>query len=193
MIKPPRKGGFFYGDELSRGPIDRDLAGALGTLASRQTRGFTSRLDNPSPGSRLPWRCMRYRDCTAGFPCEPCRVFRLQESSCAAHQASTPAANRLLAALTHNDRQRLLADCEPVELAFAEVLARPCEQVVPARIMRAVHESSSRWLSQQRTDAAGGLPVGQHTHNPCRRTADPAHCSTSGYVRQQTDTAGACL
>lgn len=37
----------------------------------------------------------------------------------------TPAANRLLAALPRKDRRRFLAGCEPVELAFAEVLAEP--------------------------------------------------------------------
>ena len=37
----------------------------------------------------------------------------------------TPAANHLLAGLPNKDRQRFLAACEPVELAFAEVLAEP--------------------------------------------------------------------
>jgi CRP-like cAMP-binding protein len=41
----------------------------------------------------------------------------------------TPAANRLLAALPREDRRRLMAGCEPVELALAEVLAEPGERV----------------------------------------------------------------
>ena len=41
----------------------------------------------------------------------------------------TPAANRLLAALPRKDRQRLLAVCEPVELAFAKVLTEPDKRI----------------------------------------------------------------
>ena len=40
-----------------------------------------------------------------------------------------PATNRLLAALPNKDRQRFLAGCEPVELAFADVLAEPGEPI----------------------------------------------------------------
>jgi len=45
------------------------------------------------------------------------------------HRKSVPAVNRLLAALPRKDRQRFLAGCEPVDLAFAEVLAEPGEPV----------------------------------------------------------------
>lgn len=38
---------------------------------------------------------------------------------------STPAGNRLLAALPRKDRRQLLGGCETVELAFAEVIAEP--------------------------------------------------------------------
>jgi CRP-like cAMP-binding protein len=40
-----------------------------------------------------------------------------------------PTTNRLLAALPRTDRLRFLAGCEPVELAFAEILAEPCERI----------------------------------------------------------------
>jgi len=42
---------------------------------------------------------------------------------------SVPAANLLLAALPREDRQRFLAGCETVELAFAQVLAEPGEHI----------------------------------------------------------------
>jgi CRP-like cAMP-binding protein len=40
-----------------------------------------------------------------------------------------PSANRLLAALPRKHRQRLLAGCEPVQLAFSQNLAEPGERI----------------------------------------------------------------
>lgn len=40
-----------------------------------------------------------------------------------------PAANRLLDAMPRRERQRFLADCERVDLVFADVLARPGERI----------------------------------------------------------------
>ena len=42
---------------------------------------------------------------------------------------SATGVNRLLVALPSEDRQRFLADCEPVELVFAEVLTEPGERI----------------------------------------------------------------
>ena len=40
-----------------------------------------------------------------------------------------PAANQLLARLPRKDQQRLLAECEPASLVFAEILVEPGEQI----------------------------------------------------------------
>jgi CRP-like cAMP-binding protein len=45
------------------------------------------------------------------------------------HTESSSATNGLLAALPHKDRQRFLANCEPVELLFAQILAEPGELI----------------------------------------------------------------
>ena len=45
------------------------------------------------------------------------------------HTESSFAANGLLAALPRKDRQRFLANCEPVELLFAQILAEPGELI----------------------------------------------------------------
>ncbi|HAN57286.1 MAG TPA: Crp/Fnr family transcriptional regulator, partial [Betaproteobacteria bacterium] len=45
------------------------------------------------------------------------------------HTQSVIAPNRLLAALPGADRQRMLAGCEAVELAFAERLTEPGELI----------------------------------------------------------------
>lgn len=45
------------------------------------------------------------------------------------HSQPAAAVNRLLAALPRKDRERLRADCDPVELSFAEVLAKPGDRI----------------------------------------------------------------
>lgn len=68
---------------------------------------------------------------------------------------SVPAANRLLSALPRKDRQRVMADCEPVELGFSEVLAEPGER------MRHVYFPTESFISLVAPiDGCAGLEVG---------------------------------
>lgn len=64
------------------------------------------------------------------------------------------AANRLIAALPHEDRRRVLASCEPVELVFSEVLVEPGEQI------RQVYFPTESFISLTTpTDACASLEV----------------------------------
>lgn len=68
---------------------------------------------------------------------------------------SAPAANRLLAALPPEDRQRFLAGCEPIELGFAEILAEPGEHI------RYVYFPTESFISVvAQIDGRPGLEVG---------------------------------
>ncbi|WP_445370813.1 Crp/Fnr family transcriptional regulator [Methylomonas sp. HW2-6] len=68
---------------------------------------------------------------------------------------AAPVANRLLAALPDNDRQHLLEHCEPVELAFCQVL-----YLTGARIPHVYFPTSSFISLVTPTDGDTGLEVG---------------------------------
>lgn len=69
--------------------------------------------------------------------------------------ASAPEANRLLGALPREDRQRILADCEVVDLAFAQVLSEPGEDI------RHVYFPTQSFVSLlMPVDGHAGLEVG---------------------------------
>lgn len=68
---------------------------------------------------------------------------------------SVPFANRLLAALPRAERERFVADCEPVALAFAQVLAESGE-----RIRHVYFPQGCLIALTASTDARGSLEVG---------------------------------
>jgi CRP-like cAMP-binding protein len=65
-------------------------------------------------------------ECILAWCVRVCFYYRSQFVS---HTQSVIAPNRLLAALPNADRQRMLAHCERVELAFAERLTEPGESI----------------------------------------------------------------
>jgi CRP-like cAMP-binding protein len=71
------------------------------------------------------------------------------------HTQSAPTTNRLLAALPRKDRQRFLADCEPVNLVFDEILAEPGE-----RIQHVFFPTESYISLTTPTDHSASLEVG---------------------------------
>jgi len=88
-----------------------------------------------------------------------------------------PASNRLLANLPLQDRGQILANCEPVDLIYAEVLSRPGELIEhvyfpTGRFISLV--TPNRWRRQRKFGSGGGL-VGNEGMpgigiSPCART-----------------------
>ena len=69
--------------------------------------------------------------------------------------AQVAAGNRLLASLPRVDRQRIVAGCEPVDLAIGEVLAEPGERI------RHIHFPTESFISlTTATDMGTTLEVG---------------------------------
>lgn len=101
-------------------------------------------------------------------PGRPCIVRPSPENALTPPRAQAAPANRVLAAVPLRERNALLALCEPVELAFAEVLATPGEVMrhayfpLDALISLGISvPGESRWLEVALVDRAGilGLPL----------------------------------
>ncbi len=89
-------------------------APAFGVVTHRQAQG--------------PHLWLRHRDCSAPLPFQALASFVLRGDNEMPESSVAPVLNQLLSLLPQDERERLLAQCEPVELVFGTTL---CEQDQP--------------------------------------------------------------